>query len=130
MNLLFFPFDTVKTRLQSVQGFVRAGGFRGIYQGVGSVVVGSAPGGTMSPVDFLNFRTESLFLAAVFFAVYDTLKQHLSLPAHLSPVTHVISASVAEVVCVFLSLLLSITLVLLILLLCARQLVSFAYPQK
>ena len=75
-------------------------------------------------------RTESLFLAAVFFAVYDTLKQHPSLPAHLSPVTHVISASIAEVVCVFLSLLLSITPVLLILLLCARQLVSFAYPQK
>ncbi|KAF8527332.1 mitochondrial carrier domain-containing protein [Gautieria morchelliformis] len=79
VDLLFFPIDTVKTRLQSSQGFVRAGGFRGVYQGVGSVVVGSAPG------------------AAVFFAVYDTLKQHLPLPAHLAPVTHVISASVAEV---------------------------------
>lgn len=45
VDLLFFPIDTVKTRLQSAQGFVRAGGFRGIYKGVGSVVVGSAPGG-------------------------------------------------------------------------------------
>lgn len=45
VDLLFFPIDTVKTRLQSAQGFVKAGGFRGIYKGVGSVVVGSAPGG-------------------------------------------------------------------------------------
>lgn len=45
VDLLFFPIDTVKTRLQSPQGFVRSGGFKGIYKGVGSVVVGSAPGG-------------------------------------------------------------------------------------
>ena len=48
VDLLFFPIDTVKTRLQSAQGIVRAGGFRGIYKGVGSVVVGSAPGGKSS----------------------------------------------------------------------------------
>jgi hypothetical protein len=48
VDLLFFPIDTVKTRLQSPQGFVKAGGFRGIYKGVGSVVVGSSPGG-LSP---------------------------------------------------------------------------------
>lgn len=46
VDLLFFPIDTVKTRLQSSQGFIRAGGFKGVYKGVGSVVVGSAPGGT------------------------------------------------------------------------------------
>lgn len=45
VDLLFFPIDTVKTRLQSAQGFIRAGGFRGVYKGIGSVVVGSAPGG-------------------------------------------------------------------------------------
>lgn len=45
VDLLFFPIDTVKTRLQSSQGFIRAGGFSGIYRGIGSVVVGSAPGG-------------------------------------------------------------------------------------
>lgn len=45
VDLLFFPIDTVKTRLQSAQGFAKAGGFRGIYKGVGSVIVGSAPGG-------------------------------------------------------------------------------------
>jgi hypothetical protein len=42
-------------------------------------------------------------VAAVFFAVYDTLKQRSPLPGHLSPVTHVISASVAEVVGVLFS---------------------------
>lgn len=45
VDLLFFPIDTIKTRLQSAQGFSHAGGFKGIYKGVGSVVVGSAPGG-------------------------------------------------------------------------------------
>ncbi|KAK7048839.1 putative mitochondrial carrier protein PET8 [Favolaschia claudopus] len=79
VDLLFFPIDTIKTRLQSPQGFVRAGGFKGIYKGVGSVGVGSAPG------------------AAVFFATYDTLKRVSPLPAHLEPVTHMLSASVAEV---------------------------------
>lgn len=47
VDLLFFPIDTVKTRLQSPQGFIKAGGFKGIYKGIGSVVVGSAPGGTL-----------------------------------------------------------------------------------
>ncbi|KAL0574110.1 S-adenosylmethionine transporter [Marasmius crinis-equi] len=85
VDLLFFPIDTIKTRLQSSQGFVRAGGFKGIYKGVGSVVVGSAPG------------------AAVFFTTYDTLKH--SLPSTLlstnpnvaAPLTHMIAASVGEV---------------------------------
>lgn len=45
VDLLFFPIDTIKTRLQSSQGFVNTGGFRGIYKGVGSVIVGSSPGG-------------------------------------------------------------------------------------
>ncbi|KAJ7916038.1 mitochondrial carrier domain-containing protein [Mycena leptocephala] len=77
VDLLFFPIDTIKTRLQSPQGFYRTGGFKGIYKGVGSVGVGSAPG------------------AAVFFAAYDTLKHNSPHPAH--PVTHMFAASVAEV---------------------------------
>ncbi|KAJ7065156.1 mitochondrial carrier domain-containing protein [Mycena belliarum] len=79
VDLLFYPIDTIKTRLQSPQGFARAGGFKGIYKGVGSVGVGSAPG------------------AAVFFATYDTLKNSSPLPAHLQPVTHMLAASTAEV---------------------------------
>lgn len=45
MDLLFFPLDTLKTRLQTKEGFIRSGGFKGVYKGLGSVVVGSAPGG-------------------------------------------------------------------------------------
>lgn len=79
VDLLFYPIDTFKTRLQSAQGFVKAGGFKGIYKGVGSVLVGSAPG------------------AAAFFAIYDTLKKHSPLPPHYAPITHMISASIGEV---------------------------------
>lgn len=79
VDLLFFPIDTVKTRLQSSQGFIKAGGFRGVYKGVGSVVVGSAPG------------------AAIFFCTYDTLKRTLPIPTHYAPFTHMIAASVGEV---------------------------------
>jgi len=79
VDLLFYPIDSIKTRLQSSQGFYKAGGFRGIYKGVGSVIVGSAPG------------------AAVFFCTYDTLKRVLPNPPHLVPVNHMLSASIGEV---------------------------------
>ncbi|KAG8785897.1 S-adenosylmethionine transporter [Ceratobasidium sp. 428] len=78
VDLLFFPIDTIKTRLQSSQGFLKAGGFKGIYRGIGSVVVGSAPG------------------AAIFFTTYSTLKQSLPI-AHTHPLNHVISSSLGEV---------------------------------
>ena len=55
VDLLFFPIDTFKTRLQSAQGFAKAGGFKGIYKGVGSVIVGSAPGGVY-PISLLPSR--------------------------------------------------------------------------
>ncbi|PPR03757.1 hypothetical protein CVT26_005797 [Gymnopilus dilepis] len=79
VDLLFFPIDTIKTRLQSAQGFRAAGGLSGVYKGVGSVVVGSAPG------------------AAAFFSTYEMMKKTLPLPENLAPVTHMISASVGEV---------------------------------
>ncbi|KAI6122508.1 S-adenosylmethionine transporter, partial [Pisolithus croceorrhizus] len=47
------PSTPFKTRLQSAQGFVKAGGFGGIYKGVGSVVVGSAPGGQLAPLNHM-----------------------------------------------------------------------------
>jgi solute carrier family 25 S-adenosylmethionine transporter 26 len=100
VDLLFFPIDTVKTRLQSAQGFAKAGGFRGIYKGVGSVIVGSAPSGLyplsllFAPEGFTGFP----LLAAIFFVTYDTLKQTLPTPPHLAPVNHMLSASIGEVV--------------------------------
>lgn len=45
MDTLFFPIDTIKTRAQSQAGFFPSGGFSGVYRGLGSAVVGSAPGG-------------------------------------------------------------------------------------
>jgi hypothetical protein len=56
VDLLFYPIDTLKTRLQSSKGFLQSGGFSGIYRGIGSVAVGSAPG------------------AACFFVVYESIK--------------------------------------------------------
>jgi len=79
VDLLFYPIDSIKTRLQSSQGFNKAGGFRGVYKGVGSVLVGSAPG------------------AAVFFCTYDTLKRILPNSQHLAPFSHMLSASIGEV---------------------------------
>ena len=45
VDVVLFPLDTVKTRLQSQQGFWAAGGFRGIYSGLLSAFLGSAPTG-------------------------------------------------------------------------------------
>lgn len=59
VDLLFFPIDTIKTRLQSAQGFWAAGGFTGVYRGLASTAVGSAPG------------------ASVFFTTYESMKPAL-----------------------------------------------------
>lgn len=50
VDLTLFPLDTIKTRLQSQQGFYKAGGFRGIYAGVPSAAVGSFPNGETNSV--------------------------------------------------------------------------------
>lgn len=47
VDTALFPIDTLKTRMQSPQGFIRAGGFRGIYNGLGAAAVGSAPGAAL-----------------------------------------------------------------------------------
>ncbi|RMZ94570.1 S-adenosylmethionine mitochondrial carrier, partial [Brachionus plicatilis] len=59
VDLILFPLDTFKTRIQSQQGFWASGGFRGIYNGLPSTLVGSAP------------------TAALFFTIYDTTKSKL-----------------------------------------------------
>lgn len=42
-DFIFFPLDTLKTRLQSQHGFIKSGGFKQLYQGLGPVMIGSAP---------------------------------------------------------------------------------------
>ncbi|XP_056293442.1 mitochondrial S-adenosylmethionine carrier protein isoform X3 [Pseudoliparis swirei] len=82
VDLTLYPLDTLKTRLQSQQGFYKAGGFRGIYAGVPSAAVGSFPN------------------AAAFFVTYECTKSLLGAggAGHVAPVTHMLAASLGEVV--------------------------------
>ncbi|KAL6719358.1 S-adenosylmethionine transporter [Lecanora helva] len=90
VDLSLYPIDTLKTRLQSHSGFYPSGGFRGIYAGVGSALIGSAPG------------------AALFFVSYESIKQLLktareaphgrkALGEWSEPIEHMLAASVGEV---------------------------------
>ncbi|CCH43415.1 putative mitochondrial carrier protein [Wickerhamomyces ciferrii] len=87
-DLTFFPIDTVKTRLQAKGGFFQNGGYKGIYRGLGSAVIASAPS------------------ASLFFVTYDTMKLKLKpiisgfLPGRenlSTTITHMISASLGEI---------------------------------
>ncbi|XP_019715286.1 mitochondrial S-adenosylmethionine carrier protein isoform X1 [Hippocampus comes] len=85
VDLTLFPLDTMKTRLQSQQGFYRAGGFRGIYAGVPSAALGSFPS------------------AAAFFVTYDCAKSLLGSGGVLkeppaASVSHMLAASLGETV--------------------------------
>ena len=86
--MCLFPIDTLKTRLQAPVGFWKAGGFTGVYRGLGATATGSAPG------------------AALFFATYESIKTTLAeqqrqrgvdeeMPAYVS---HMVAASAAEAV--------------------------------
>lgn len=57
VDISLFPLDTIKTRLQSQQGFWKSGGFSRIYSGIGPAAAGSAPN------------------AAMFFCTYDSVKK-------------------------------------------------------
>ncbi|XP_060058906.1 mitochondrial S-adenosylmethionine carrier protein isoform X5 [Erinaceus europaeus] len=82
VDLILFPLDTIKTRLQSPQGFKKAGGFRGIYAGVPSTAIGSFPN------------------AAAFFITYESVKcfLHTDSSSNLKPVKHMLAASTGEVI--------------------------------
>lgn len=94
VDLSLYPLDTLKTRLQSPTSFLAAGGFSGIYAGVGSAIVGSAPG------------------AALFFVTYERTKSFLSSRRALqqtfngssvieskwsAPLEHMLAASLGEI---------------------------------
>ncbi|KAH3785631.1 S-adenosylmethionine mitochondrial carrier protein-like [Dreissena polymorpha] len=79
VDLALFPLDTVKTRLQSAHGFWKAGGFSGIYSGIGSVALGSAP------------------TAAVFFLTYEGVKYAARNNSKSGPYVHMLAASMGEV---------------------------------
>ncbi|GMT18095.1 hypothetical protein PFISCL1PPCAC_9392, partial [Pristionchus fissidentatus] len=77
VDLTLYPLDTIKTRVQSSQGFAAAGGFRNLYSGLGSVALGSAPG------------------AALFFCTYQTMNKIIGRHDALS---HAFAAGVGEIV--------------------------------
>ena len=81
VDVALFPLDTLKTRLQSAEGFWKAGGFRGVYNGVFATALGSAPG------------------AALFFSAYEAMKPRLKRlnGGHEHWIQHSASASVGEV---------------------------------
>ncbi|ESX02806.1 hypothetical protein KL918_002422 [Ogataea parapolymorpha] len=78
-DLAFFPIDTIKTRVQAHGGFLKNGGFRGLYRGLGSAVVASAPS------------------ASLFFVTYDALKRSLINNGTPAAVSHMAAASCGEV---------------------------------
>ncbi|KAF5870388.1 putative s-adenosylmethionine mitochondrial carrier protein [Botrytis fragariae] len=91
VDLTLFPLDTLKTRLQSSAGFIASGGFTGVYRGVGSAIIGSAPG------------------AALFFCTYEATKSAFAkrrdtLNANIpggretgKAVEHMVAASLGEI---------------------------------
>jgi solute carrier family 25 S-adenosylmethionine transporter 26 len=103
---MFFPLDTIKTRVQSSQGFWNSGGFKGVYRGVGSVGLGSAPGGKSigrDSADSLKCLVEIAdSSAAAFFVTYEALKKQApKLSSSLtssSSMTHLLAATGGEFV--------------------------------
>ncbi|KAH8677761.1 mitochondrial carrier domain-containing protein [Xylariales sp. PMI_506] len=98
VDLSLFPLDTLKTRLQSAEGFFPSGGFRGIYRGVGSAVVGSAPGAAFffctyeGVKDFLASRRQRLLTGD------DRIhRTRVDEPAWRAPLDHMTAASLGEV---------------------------------
>ncbi|CAM9549681.1 unnamed protein product, partial [Discosporangium mesarthrocarpum] len=92
VDVALFPLDTIKTRLQSPQGFLKAGGLSGIYKGLGAAAVGSAPGGKKG-----NGQAAKIYYpsgAALFFSAYEASKKALG---ETSPISHMAAASVGEV---------------------------------
>jgi solute carrier family 25 S-adenosylmethionine transporter 26 len=58
VDVSLYPIDTVKTRMQSKNGFIASGAFKGVYKGLSVVTVTSVPSG------------------ALFFSGYDAAKSY------------------------------------------------------
>lgn len=81
-DIVFFPLDTLRTRLQSQHGFIKSGGFSKLYNGILPVIVGSAPGG------------------ALFFLSYEGVK-HIAqpyVPKHFHSIVYMGAACCGEMV--------------------------------
>lgn len=81
VDITLYPLDTLKTRLQSAQGFQKAGGFSGVYRGLLTVVTTSVP------------------TASVFFVSYEATKTICEplVAEKYAPFVHMLAGSVGEV---------------------------------
>lgn len=101
VDLTLFPLDTLKTRLQSSEGFFASGGFRGIYRGVGSAALGSAPGAAFF---FCTYEATKTFLANARKTTTTNYGDNrggnhtASATAASGPVDHMLAASLGEIV--------------------------------
>ncbi|XP_003397208.2 S-adenosylmethionine mitochondrial carrier protein [Bombus terrestris] len=82
VDVILHPLDTLKTRLQSKQGFAKSGGFSNLYKGILPVIIGSAPS------------------ASLFFVTYEGIKNitQCRVPEKYHLFLHMGSASLAEMV--------------------------------
>lgn len=91
VDVSLYPVDTIKSRLQSEQGFIKSGGFNKLYRGLPPVLAGSIPS---SSFFFITYETlkEKLHYLELFGKNKNTNQyQH----QHLN---HIIAASIGEVV--------------------------------
>ena len=95
VDLSLFPLDTLKTRLQASEGFFASGGFRGIYRGVGSALVGSAPGAAFF---FCTYEaTKALFSSYITTTTSSSSSSSSSKPGHVAAAEHMVAASAGEI---------------------------------
>ncbi|KAG2233285.1 hypothetical protein INT48_001597 [Thamnidium elegans] len=82
VDSVLFPLDTIKTRLQTKAGIMGSGGFRGVYSGLLSTFIGSAPN------------------ASIFFVTYEAVKRMLGASNNgliHSPFIYMTAASCGEI---------------------------------
>ncbi|CAI4050620.1 hypothetical protein N7582_004964 [Saccharomyces uvarum] len=88
-DLVFFPIDTIKTRLQAKGGFFANGGYKGIYRGLGSAVVASAPGASLFFVSYDYMKVKSKPYVS---KIYSPGSEQL-----VDTTTHMLSSSIGEI---------------------------------
>lgn len=56
VDSIIFPLDTIKTRSQAPGGFVKNGAYKGLYRGIGSVVVCTVPSASIFFFSYEKFK--------------------------------------------------------------------------